>query len=71
MEMSSLLLIDSHLKLNLLHYGLLRKVRPSRAQEPRCRDDRDGGAETEPYSGLRSWKDAQDIKERSIRALGR
>lgn len=71
MEMLSLLLIDSHLELNLSHYGLLRKVRPSRTQEPRCRGDREGCSETEPYSGLRPWKDAQDIEERSVRALGR
>jgi len=69
--MLSLPLIDSHLELNHSHYGLLRKVRPSRAQEPRCGGDREGSSETEPYSGLCSWKDAQDIKERPIRALGR
>ena len=57
-------LIDPPFEFKLSHYdGLLRKVRPSRAQEPRQGGDHEGCSETESYSGLRSWKDAQDIKE--------
>jgi len=56
--MLSPLLIDSPIELNLSHYGLLRKVRPPRAQEPRRGGNREGSPETESYSGLRSWKDA-------------